>query len=503
MLIVLAVAWMAGLVAADLFAPPLTVAVTLFVTGLAAAGLAYQRPYYRLAGLALCCAALALWRYDAARIPTTPVSVWNLAGHGDVLIEGVISGDPRRTDEGQQLVLSVYAARVEDAVLQVDGQVLVQAPTYPVYTYGQRLQVLGELRRPRPAAKPGQFDYQAYLARKGIFVLVREPQITLLPGNSGIAPLRALLAARDHCRTVMLRLLPEPQASLAIGILLGLQSSIPPDIYGAFSVTGTSHVLVVSGWNFTIVAAILTGLTTRLRLGRAGAFWSALVVMWVYALFVGASAAVLRAAAMASLMVLARATERRSEPWRLLFAACWLISLHDPNTLWDLGFQLSALATASLFAFGKPVEAWLQRFPPMRISWLGWAVEALTATLAAQILALPIILYQFGNLSIVAPLANVLLVPVVPYIMLFSTIALVAGLLWLPLGQWSALVAWLPLTWLADGALLLARVPAAAVALPPFPLWLLLGYYVLLAAWYLLRGKNLVNELSPDGTKGS
>jgi competence protein ComEC len=209
--------------------------------------------------------------------------------------------------------------------------------------------------------------------------------------------------------------------------------------------------------------------------------------MWVYALFTGASAAVLRAAAMASLAAVARAAERGSEPWRLLFGACWLITLADPHTLWDLGFQLSALATGSLFAYGKPVEAWLRRRRPFHWPAMAPVTEALTATLAAQVLTLPLILYQFGNLSLVAPLANVLIVPVVPYSMLLGTVALVGGLLWRPLGQWLALGAWLPLTWMAEGARMLAEPRWAAVQVPVFPLWGLLAFYAVVAALWLRR----------------
>jgi len=367
----------------------------------------------------------------------------------------------------------------------VEGLVLLNVLPYPEYHYGQRLLVMGELQEPRMATRPGEFDYRAYLKRKGIFVLMREPLVRVLPGQTGNPVLQMLLAFRDRCKAVLLRELPEPQASIAVGVLLGLQSSIPDDIYNTFSDTGTSHILVVSGWNFTIVATMLAGLTTRLRLGRGATFWLAMVVLWSYAFFVGPTGTVLRAAVMASLVVLARSIDRQSEPWTLLFVACWALTLHDPNTLWDLGFQLSALATASLFAFGKPVEAWLRRCPPFTWSALEWATEALTATLAAQILALPIILYQFGNLSLIAPLANILLVPAVPYAMLLGTVALIAGLIWLPLGQWLALVVWLPLSWLTEGARLLAQLPYAALQLPPFPLWLLLGYYIIVVGGWL------------------
>jgi competence protein ComEC len=344
---------------------------------------------------------------------------------------------------------------------------------------------MGELQEPRAAERPGEFDYRAYLARKGIFVLMREPLAHMQPGETGNPALRALLAFRDRCKALLLRELPEPQASIAVGVLLGLQSSIPDDTYNTFSVTGTSHILVVSGWNFTIVATVVAGLTSRARLGRGMTFWLSMLVLWSYAFFVGPTGTVLRAAVMASLVVVARSTDRPTEPWTLLFAACWALTLYDPNTLWDLGFQLSALATASLFAFGKPVEASLKCCPPLRWLVLDWATEALTATLAAQILALPIILYQFGNLSLIAPLANILLVPVVPYTMLLGTVALVGGLIWLPFGQWLALVVYLPLGWLTEGARQLSQVPWAAIQLPPFPLWLLLGYYVVVVGGWL------------------
>jgi competence protein ComEC len=484
-LVYLAIGWLLGIVAADLHPLPLPLLQSAAALGaLVAAGLA-RRPRLRLAALLLCCAALGGWRYAANQPTASARSVRLLSGRGAATIVGAVQGDPKRTEEGQQVIVRVEAARLAGRSVPAQGLVLLTLPPYPQYHYGQRLLAMGELLEPRAAARPGEFDYRAYLARKGIFAISREPLVRVQPGETGNPALRALLVFRDRCKTVLLRALPEPQASIAVGVLLGLQSSIPDDTYNTFSVTGTSHILVVSGWNFTIVAAVVASVAARARFGRGAAFWLSMLVLWSYAFFVGPTGTVLRAAVMASLVVVARSVDRRTEPWTLLFAACWALTLYDPNTLWDLGFQLSALATASLFAFGRPVEAWLQRCPPLRWPALGWAAEALTATLAAQILALPIILYQFGNLSLIAPLANILLVPVVPYTMLLGTVALVGGLVWLPLGQLLAVAVWLPLSWLTEGARLLSQVPWAAVQLPPFPLWLLLGYYTIVVGGWL------------------
>jgi competence protein ComEC len=487
-LIALAVAWMAGIALAHSLALP-AAALWAGAGGGALGSLLLQR--HRYAGLiALCvlCAALGGLRYTVGVTRFGPERVEMFVGAGAITFVGEITSEPRRSETSQRVVLRVERVVAGPTARAVEGRVLVVLPPYPAYRYGERLRVSGELQRPRAAERPGEFDYRAYLAHRGIHSLMREPaEVRLLAGAGGIGVLAAVLDFREHCRTVLLRMFPEPQAALAIGILLGIQAGVPEEVYSAFQITGTSHILVVSGWNFTIVAALIGAVATRLRLGRWHALGLALTTMWAYAVFTGASAAVLRAAAMASLAVFAHSVERRSEPWRLLLGACWLISIVDPHTIFDLGFQLSALATASLFAYAKPIEARMARVPLLRWGPLAPVREALNATLAAQVLTLPLILYQFGNLSLIAPLANVIIVPVVPYVMFLGAPALLAGLLWLPLGQWLALGAWLPLTWLAEGALVLAAPRWAAVTLPPFPLWMLVAYYGLVVAVHLRR----------------
>lgn len=130
---------------------------------------------------------------------------------------------------------------------------------------------------------------------------------------------------------------------------------------------------------------MLYGVAGRLRLSRRAAFWAILGCIWLYTLFVGAAPTVIRVAAMGTILVLGQRLERPAHAWTTLFVATWAMTIWDPQTLWDLGFQLSALA-------------------------------------------------------------NILLVPVVPYTMLLETVSLVAGLIWLSLGQWLALVVWLPLS---------------------------------------------------------
>ncbi len=441
--------------------------------------------------------ALGGLRYQASLAPTTPQSIWLLTGTGDIMVQGSIVEDPRRTADGQQLVLATQAAQYEGKVAAVEGLLLVNLPPYPSYHYGDQIIVQGAIREPKPPRREGTFDYRAYLARQHIFGIMQEPStVTLLDGKQGNPILIALLAFRDHCRAILLRELPEPQASIAIGILLGLKTAIPKSVYTTFSTVGTAHLLVISGWHLAIVASVFAGVSKRLHMNQRTMFWVLIAAIWLYTLFVGMSDSVMRAAVMASLTVLAQTTQRKTEPWTLLLTACLVLTLINPQTLWSLGFQMSVLATVSLFAFAQPMnerlQQWfhteqLQRAYGIPIQWL---IEPLAITLAAQVFVLPLILYHFGQLSLVAPLANMLLVPVLPYAMLAGALALGVGLVWLPAGQVvAAIFAWLPLAWLTTGASLLAGLPFAAITLPRFPLWLLLSYYVVVGWWWWEKQK--------------
>ena len=294
-LIILAIAWLFGLVVADLYPLPLGLLAALAIGGLIAAVLAARHARLRLAMLAVACAALGGARYDLAQVPTTQQSVWLLNDGGDLAVEGTIVEDPRRVADAQRVVIAADRAIVGGHARAVAGLVLAKLPPYPERHYGDHVRLSGVLTTPREADRPGQFDYRAYLARKRIFSLMEPTAVRLIAEQRGNPVWSGLLALRDRAQRVLLRELPEPQSSLAIGILLGLQSSIPADVSSDFSATGTSHILVISGWNISIIAAALYGLAERLRLSRRAAFWGILVCIWAYTLFVGATPTVIRA----------------------------------------------------------------------------------------------------------------------------------------------------------------------------------------------------------------
>lgn len=482
-LILMAVAWMVGVYLADHY--HLTQPIIVIGVGIGSLGLFIHRPrqvHYLL--LIILSLSGGFWRYHHAQPETQANSVWRFNEQGEIALQGLVIEDSRRNGLGQRLLIRAERIRINGRVGQVQGLVQVQIPAYPVRRYGDRVLLIGTLETPREAKQPGTFDYKQYLARKQIFSIMNPTAVQLIAEEQGNPIWNGLLKKRDLAQKVLMRSLPEPQASLANGILLGLQAGISDELTHAFTVTGTSHVLVLSGWNITIISTMLYAFTDRFKIPKKKAFWLIIFCIWLYTMFVGAATTVVRAAIMGTLVVIGQRIDRPAFAWSTLFAACWVMTIWDPQILWDLGFQLSALATASLFAYGKPTEQWLKS-TWLGSRYLGWARETLTATFAAQVLALPLILYHFGNLSIIAPISNVFLLPAVPYAMLFGAISILAGWIWLPLGGYVSPLAYFFLAWMTEGAIFFANIPYAAIVLPRFPLGLLVSYYVLVGGTWL------------------
>jgi competence protein ComEC len=228
---------------------------------------------------------------------------------------------------------------------------------------------------------------------------------------------------------------------------LGIESGIPQDVVEAFNVTGTSHIIAISGFNFAIIAGLLAVAAGR-WLGRWRGMLAALVGIALYALFVGGGAAVVRAAIMGGFAVFARQVGRRQHGLNSLAFIAALMALADPHVLWDVGFQLSFAATLGLVLYAEPLTGAFvafasRRIRPERAERLAAPVgEYLLFTLAAQLTTLPVVLYHFQRLSLASLVANPLILPAQPPIMILGGAALLLGLAYQPLGQLAAYLVW-------------------------------------------------------------
>jgi competence protein ComEC len=436
--------------------------------GLAVVGAAAGWRPALLAGLAVVAFGLGAWRGEsAASIAATSVATF--VDDEDHELVGTVVDDPRPRQDRVQLVLGELAAARDGTTHRLGDRVLVWLPRGIDAGAGDRMVVSSRLELPEDFEG---FAYRAYLARQGIGAIARARSAEVLAEASGptslLAGIRALLLGGLH------DIVPEPEAALGAGILLGVRSAIAPEINDAFAVAGLTHVVAISGWNIAIVAAIVMAAVQPLA-RRPGGRWttSAVAALTVggYVVLTGASPSVVRAALMAAAMLVARLGGSRAHAASALALAALVMLLAAPPVLWDVGFQLSLLATAGLVWFGGPIERRLRRWP-------GWIREPVALTLAAQLTALPVILVNFERLSLVAPIANVLVVPFVPVAMLFSAIASVVGVID---GAAHVPIVGSALTWLTGGACWLvlrvivwlgttvASVPHAAVdvSVPP------------------------------------
>ena len=294
-------------------------------------------------------------------------------------------------------------------------------PRYPEIVPGDRVSVGGSVRPPPEG--PGFGDY---LRRSGIAGTLMARDLERVPAPPG--PAAWLEHRRRDAGEILAQVLPAPQAGLAAGILIGLRDLVDRDVAAAFTAAGLTHIVAISGWNIAVVAGVLAALLRRLSRRRRSI--ATLAAIAAYALAAGAGASVIRAALMAAAVVGSRELGRPGTAASALGLAVVALLVIDPAVIEDAGFQLSVAATAGLLAWGTPLSEWLRArtaAPGRRIRAPGWLVDSLGVSLAAQAATLPLVLLDFGRVSLVSPAANLVAAPLVIPVMAASAVALVAG----------------------------------------------------------------------------
>jgi competence protein ComEC len=441
------IAWMTGITLGSLVLIP---ALAYFAAGILTMALAMTLAgRWRLIGV--CAAALLL---GAAReVAAQPVAGPDtLSGHiGETLsMEAILADDGSISGKGVRMRVENVRMRMADGALQpMDGMALMELSRPPADWkphYGDAVALRGRLDPP-PLVQG--FDYAAYLARQGVYAVLSNPQIeSVTPDQGGWFP-AAMHALRRKGLATIAAIFPEPEASLLQGILLGDDSGLPSDISDAFAHTGTSHIIAISGFNVAICAGLLLAFTKKLP-RRFPGWLFAILAIGAYTILVGESASVVRAAIMGSLALFARQAGRATHGLTTLAFSGAIMTLANPGTLWDVGFQLSMAATLGLILYADPMtrrtEQWLTHFLPgeRARAWAETASEVLLLTLAAQITTLPLLLLYFRSLSFSAFLINPLVLPLQPMVMIAAGLAMAAGMIWTPLGRLVALIAWPP-----------------------------------------------------------
>jgi len=300
---------------------------------------------------------------------------------------------------------------------------------YPEYHYGDQLVVVGSLKK--GVTRNWFLEY---------------PEIEKAPQEQRIGIEHKILASisawRRRIEKVYRFSLPEPQASLMAGIVLGSKSGFPSDFYQALRQTGTLHVVVASGMNITLVAIFLINFFI-LFLNRRLALFFAFLGIWFYVILAGGEAPVVRAGIMGSLAFIAQGLGKEKAAIRGLIFSAGLMLFINPHYLFDLGFQLSFAATAGILIVYPRLKSLKKT---RRIFALPGFGDNLAATLAAQTLTLPIMIFSFGGANPISPLVNAFVLWTIQWIMAIGAMAGLLGLFNQNLGQIICLPAYVLLT---------------------------------------------------------
>lgn len=258
---------------------------------------------------------------------------------------------------------------------------------------------------------------------------------------------------------VLNSILPEPHASLLTGILFGVKTTMPKYFYDALVATGTLHIIALSGMNISILTSVTA--QTTLFMGRKASSILTICLIVLFTLFVGPSPSIVRAAMMGSLTLLSIYFGRRDWGLLSLFLVSGIMLLIDFSLIKNLSFQLSFFATFGIILANRRVKRQFGYGLSDRVKY--WFKQNLKTTISAQLFTLPIILFNFHRVSLVAPIANIFLEWVVQPIMVLGFTTAILGFIWWPLGWVVGWFVWVPLSYLIAVVEFLSRVPGASI----------------------------------------
>ena len=376
---------------------------------------------------------------------------------GQVLVEGVITGDIEDKDTTSRYTITVH--RINGATEEKKKKILVYEPYPTKCVSGEAVSFTTTLQQPEDfLTETGRiFPYRSYLKQMGIEATARRKD----GGCTGKREQHAFFARmRAHFMQAMHTFLPAEEATLLGGLLLGLRGALPAGLLEAFRMTGLIHIIVLSGHNITMIAEVVRRVLKKVP--TSVSFSVSLVVIVMFVLFAGAQMAAIRAGSMATIALIARATHREYDGIRALsIVAVTLVLFNPTQVLFSISFHLSFLATLGLLLFAPSIERKIEKVPEK------FGIRGIVAaTIATQILLLPYLAYAIGEISTIGIPANILVLPIIPFAMFFGAaitlIALIVPFLAIALSP----IAYLPLKAITTITETMAKIPHATMPLP-------------------------------------
>lgn len=360
-----------------------------------------------------------------------------------ITLTGQIIGEPDIRDSFQKLKIKID---------NLGSIVLVATNRYPEYEYLDSVKITGKLKTPKVFE---DFNYKNYLMKDSIYSVMDFPEMELVSDKHNYNILsfayeKILFFKKKLEQSISINFSP-PHSFLLSGIILGDDKNMSAELKGKLSATGLSHLTAISGSNIVVLGYITTVFLLFLGFWRGQAFYFSVAFVWLYVIVAGLPASGVRAAIMATVFLLAQKLGRQNTSSRAIIFTAALMLAQNPLLLpYDIGFQLSFLASLGIihlkplidnlfiFVFQKTrnslprqILAQGQEKQKTKNSFyekIRKLRDIFSITIAAQIFTLPIIAYNFKQLSLVAPLTNLIIIPIIDWIMVLGFLTAVSGI---------------------------------------------------------------------------
>ena len=397
---------------------------------------------------------------------------------------GTVRTDPERKESGQVIIVEVEKLGLIDPqdpiVCETSIILRMRTDLYPRLEFGDKILFSGNLSKPfNFTSDSGRtFNYEGYLAKENIFYEIKSARIEVIQkGSGGIGESILLSLKRKFVRSLEIAL-GEPHGALAAGLVVGEKSALGKDLLDDFRTVGLIHIVVLSGYNITIVADAIRRLL--LFLPRMWGIVVGGMGILTFGILVGGGATVVRSCLMAVVALAGETIRRDYSAFRALIFAGLIMIIHNPKILLnDPSFQLSFMATLGLIALSSPFEERLV-FVTEKFGLRG----IVASTVSTQIFVAPYILYMMGDLSIIGIVVNILVLPIIPLTMLMVFLTGVAGFFSVGLSSYLGYATHMLLTYELKVVEWFADVPLAAIHVPKFSGWITILIYGIIACGY-------------------
>ncbi len=456
------------------FSPPTFTALLLLFSGCV-----LNKRFLFAVGIFFC--SLGIWRADLWQ-----QEVLNHPLPQEAILSGFISAEPDVREFNTR-----YTVTLDSGV-----KVLASVLRYPEYEYGDYVSIANNCEVPKDFTTDTDriFQYKKFLEKDGILFVCSRAQLTVVSQQThGNVIIRTLFKLKKLFIGKMNQILPEPHTSLLGGLLLGAKSSLGGEILEQFRVTGVIHIVVLSGFNVTIVAEAVMRTLSFLGVRISAVLGSLSIIAFMF--LTGAGATVVRASLMALFVIAARVLGREGTVLRLLVLAAGVMVWFSPYILlYDPSFQLSFLATLGLIVIVPLIDPYIQWVPKTMFDIRGLT----SASLATQIIVLPFLIWMSGEVSVISLVVNILILWAIPLTMLVGFLSVLVSYVSITFAIPISMLAYILLgyiLWIVQKG---AELPVTTVLLGPLSVYSMILLYIFGGIiWYAIhRSKPLEVERS-------